>query len=123
VFRRTANVEEHMKKFDAGNKEVGHVITGTHNNQAKILEQLEDMRTTQRILSVGLGVVGLSTLGYFGYKAISGILKRIRGRMKRETVEITNAPEMHQIGYGSIRKRSHARDFKKDEDMHIRAIF
>ena len=67
--------------------------------------------------------MGVSTLGYFGYKAISAIFKGIRGRMKRETTEITNDPELTQVGYGKIRKRSHARDFKSDESGHIRAIF
>ena len=106
------------------NKNVEDAVTGAHENQVKLLKQLEDVRKTQNILAVSLGVVGLSTLGYFGWKGISAAIKWFRNRKAQKLAGAPkNVPEMTQIGHGNIKKRSHAREFKVEEGLYMRAHF
>ena len=69
--------------------------------------------------------MGLSTLGYLVYKAVIGLVKRYRSRkMERQGIDgPLIRPEMIEVGYSGLKKRSHAREFKKDATTYVSAKF
>lgn len=121
----------HLNKVDTQlgaireyHKNVEDAVTGTHENQVKLLKQLENVKKTQSILGASLGIVGLSALGYFGWNGISAVIKWFRSRKAKKFASAPkDFPEMAQVGHGNIKKRSHAREFKVEEGLYVRAHF
>ena len=111
------------------NEETEDVLKGSHANQAKLLKQVEDSKRTQKIIAMGLAVVGMSTLGYLGWKGFRAIKDWYQNREKKRLENVSrkippqNMPEMSQAGFDNIRKRSHARDFKVEKGVYITARF
>lgn len=121
---RLSRVDTQLGSIKEHNKNVEDAVSGAHENQVKLLKQLEDVRKTQKILVVSLGVAGLSSLGYFGWKGISTAIKWFRNRKTRKlAVAPKNGPEMTQIRNGNIKKRSHAREFNVEDGLYMRTRF
>lgn len=117
-------VDTQLGSIQEHNRNVEDAVSGAYDNQVKLLKQLEDVRKTQKILAVSLGVVGLSSLGYFGWKGISTVIKWFRNRKTRKlAVAPKKVPEMTQIRLGNIKKRSHAREFNVEDGLYMRACF
>ena len=73
---RLSRVDTQLGSIKEHNKNVEDAVSGAHENQVKLLKQLE-VGKTQKILVVSLGVAGLSSLGYFGWKGISTAIKMV----------------------------------------------
>ena len=96
------------------NQQLNDVIVGNHENQVKLLDQVEDLRKTQCLLTTSLGVLGMSALGYLGWKGFSEGMKWYRKDKKQRSS--TQRKKSDKV---NIKKRLHARDFQQGDGLYL----
>jgi hypothetical protein len=122
IQRNQQTVETHETRLNNVDNHLKEHTQGISQHQDKMLEQLQSVRRTQNWLAAGLGIIGLSGLGFLAYKTISDIVKKARsgaGKPKRPNPAATSggAPETSQVGGGPIKRRLHAREFIRDDPV------